>query len=745
MKKYWLLLFNIFVFTGAYNPVEDAPSGLMIEFIREPEKVKILDLRPEFSWIVPQDALTQTSYQILVASTRENLEKNYGDIWDSGRIMSSISSEIEYGGDELTPDKSYSWKVRIWNSKQKPTKFSTIQSFTTGKQTGYTTTGNKFQSRLILPEKLVKIADGHYFADFGKDAFGTLVVELSAPTYDDTLIVHLGEKIISQNKIDRNPGGSLRYKRVLLPVKPGTKIHTLNIPVDPRNTGASAIHLPDSFGVITPFRYVEIENCHFGLKASDIRQKTFHHFFDDGMSSFTSSDSLLNKIWEICKYTIKATSFTGIYIDGDRERIPYEADAYINQLGHYYTDREYSMARRTNEYFINHPTWPTEWILQTVPMFYNDLMYTGNMESLKRYYEELKHKTLTSLSRKDGLISSKNLTDEIMQNLGFSNAKERLRDIVDWPPSQKDTGWKLAAPEGERDGYEMVEINTVVNAFYFHGLNLMSDIAGKLGKTVDSVFYNKEALRVKKTINEKLLSTKTGLYIDGESSQHFSLHANMIALAFDLVPEENRKTVINFIKSRGMACSVYGAQYLLEGLYNAGEADYAFSLLTATDDRSWWNMIKAGSTMTMEAWDLKYKPNSDWNHAWGAAPANIIPRYMWGIYPAQPGYAKAIIKPQLNSLKYSKISVPTIQGSIEAEFRETDNLKEYSINIPSNMKCDFIIADPKISSVYLNNKKTESAKIIKLKPGINKIKLKLNETILLPYSTDSYESGRLSI
>jgi len=58
----------------------------------------------------------------------------------------------------------------------------------------------------------------------------------------------------------------------------------------------------------------------------------------------------------MCKYTMKATSFTGIYIDGDRERIPYEADAYINQLGHYYTDREYSMGRVSSEYFIKHPT-----------------------------------------------------------------------------------------------------------------------------------------------------------------------------------------------------------------------------------------------------------------------------------------------------------------------------------------------------------------------------------------------------
>ena len=270
-------------------------------------------------------------------------------------------------------------------------------------------------------------------------------------------------------------------------------------------------------------------------------------------------------------FTGKA-AFAGIYVDGDRERIPYEADAYINQLGHYYTDREYSLARVTNEYFIHHPTWPTEWILHTVPLFYNDMMFTGNIESVSHFYEELKHKTLISLAKSDGLISSAGVTDEIMKSLGFSDTKEQLRDIVDWPPSQKDTGWKLATPEGERDGYEMVEVNTVVNAFHYQNLVLMAEIASHLGKDIDAVLYKSRAEHVKKSINEKLFDKSKGIYVDGEGSDHSSLHANMIPLAFNLVPPDYLNTVIGFIKSRGMACSVYGAQYLLEGLYKAGEA-----------------------------------------------------------------------------------------------------------------------------------------------------------------------------
>ncbi len=730
MKIYGSIYLALFILQAGITHGQNAPTGLMTEFIREPAGVPVLDLNPEFSWIVPSGAKYQEGYQILVASSEEKLAKNTGDVWDSKKIQSSRSNEIEFGGKSLSASSTFYWKVRIWNEKDKPSKYSEIQSFTTGNPAGYTTTRNRFMTPLIEPATFIKTDESEYFADFGRDAFGTLVLNIT-PEREQVLRIRLGEKTGGTNKIDSNPGGSLRYQEVSLAVKPGTTVYTLDLPADSRNTGPAAIHLPDSVGVVTPFRYCVIEDCPLKIGPASVRQKALWYYFDDHKSYFTSTDTVLNSVWDMCKYSMKATSFTGIYVDGDRERIPYEADAYINQLGHYYTDREYSLARLTNEYFIKHPTWPTEWILQTVPMFYNDLLFTGNSESARHYYEELKHKTLTSLAREDGLISSKNCTDEIMRNIGFSDAKERLRDIVDWPPSQQDTGWKLATPEGERDGYEMVDVNTVVNAFYYHGLDLMSKIAAYLGEDTDSQYYSNLATMVKKTINEKLLDKTTGIYIDGESSTHSSLHANMMTLAFGLVPAENMEKVISFIKSRGMACSVYGAQYLMEGLFNAGEADYALSLLTATNDRSWWNMIRSGSTITMEAWDMKYKPNSDWNHAWGAAPANIIPGYMWGIRPLEPGWAKALIRPQPGDLKNSTVSVPTIRGNIIAGYVVNGNSKKFTIIIPANIESDFVITGysrDKMNgkpAVHLNGKLMEAAPdTIRLKPGKNIVVIK---------------------
>jgi hypothetical protein len=566
------------------------------------------------------------------------------------------------------------------------------------------------------------LSSGHYFIDFGKDAFGTLELAYRA-TSPETLTIHLGEKL-KQGRIDSQPGATIRYQKVDLAVTPEQVHYVLQLFADKRNTNEHAIPVPDSAGVIMPFRYAEIENAKQKITAEDVKQRAIFHYFEDDQSLFNSSDNVLNAVWNLSKYSIKATSAFGVYVDGDRERIPYEADAYINQLSHYGVDAEYAMAKQTIEYFMGHPTWPTEWLLHTALMMYQDYYYTGDTELIAAYYEKLKYKTLIDLSRSDGLISTHSplVTDKYMQKLGFQNPSKRLKDIVDWPPSQKDTKWKLATAAGERDNYDMVPVNTVVNSFFYQNMVIMSELAKVLDKPEDAKQFSDMANKVKESINQKLFDRTKGIYIDGEGSTHASLHANMLPLAFDLVPDEHIPNVVKFIKSRGMACSVYGAQYLLEGLYKARAGQYGLDLLRATDDRSWYNMIKVGSTITMEAWDVKYKPNSDWNHAWGAAPANIVGRYLWGIQPKTPGFRNIVIRPQMADLAFSEIEVPTLLGKITARYQhDSSGTKRFEIDIPGNSTAEFVFDNANKQVITVNGEKIHELQSVTLHSGLNEI------------------------
>lgn len=711
------------------DPYSGVPSGLTIETIRDPRYTEIIDPKPEFGWVVPREAVVQKGYQILVASDKKSIDNNNGDVWDSGNVRSSQSANVELTGSSLKPNSTYYWKVRIFDQDNRLTEYSTPQKFKTGSFGEALTSANYFQIEKITPVEFRENSDGSYFADFGKAAFGTLAIEYHAAE-KGTLTIRLGEKL-QNGKIDRNPGGSIRYQETQLDVRPGKSNYQIKLTPDERNTNERAVALPDSFPVIMPFRYAEIEGAG-KIQAENIIQVAYFNYFDEGTSAFSSSNEILNQIWELCKYSIKATSFAGLYIDGERERIPYEADAYLNQLSHYGVDNEYAIARRTIEYFMKHPTWPTEWQLHVALLFYQDYMYTGNTELIEKYYEELKHKTLMALEYQDGLIStsSPKLNGEFMAKLGFADTTQRLRDIVDWPPAQEDTGWKLPEdwPQGERDGFVFTPLNTVINSLFYQNMKIMAEFARLLNKPGDELDFKYRAVKAKKSINEKMFNKEGGYYTDGVGTHHGSVHANMLPLAFDIVPEAWEKSVVEYIKTRGMGCSVYGAQFLMEALYNAGADDYALELMTATHDRSWYNMITSGSTITMEAWDMRYKPNSDWNHAWGAAPANIIPRQLWGIQPKVAGFKMVHIHPQMGRLNNSSVKVPTPLGIIKADYIKINNrFTKYSVELPANMAGEFKVDLTENAVVTCNGEKVDlSFETIRIGPGINVIEIRIN-------------------
>jgi len=702
------------------------PADLVVEWIRNPKDVKIIDPKPEYGWVVPAGAVSQSAYQLLVASSEENINNNIGDIWDSRQVRSYQSSEIEHGGTALESGMTYFWQVRIWDQDNRLSSYSKPQSFTMGVMHKTITSANSFNVERIAPVNFEK-RDGLYFMDFGKAAFATIDFTYNAKT-PHTLTFHIGEQLEGKN-INRKPfeKSHIRYQEIEVPVTPGKTQYQLPVKADKRNTlPGKALPLPEGFPVLMPFRYAEVEGAQEEITADNFKQLAHFSYWEEDASSFKSSDDILNQVWDLCKYSIKATTFNGLYVDGDRERIPYEADAYLNQLSHYTTDREYAIARQTIEYFMEHPTWPTEWQQHVALMFHADYMYTGNTELIEKYYEQLKYKTLYELANDDGLITSTKMTPELMANLGFpKKMKETFRDIVDWPSA----GWGGdPINKGERDAYVFKDYNTVVNAFYYQNMKIMAEFARVLGKTDEALEFDIRALKAKKAVNAQMFDKERGVYIDGIGTDHAALHANMLPLAFNMVPEEHLASVIEHVKSRGMACSVYGSQYLMDGLYNAGAEDYALSLLTDTSDRSWYNMIRIGSTITLEAWDLKYKNNLDWNHAWGAVPANAIPRGLWGVKPKTPGFGVATIQPQMSKLKSSSIEVPTIRGVIKANYTfNGPRLQTYEIEIPANMVAEFSLNDLDGKDLIHNGKKAPSAfESIRLSPGKHTIQLKIN-------------------
>jgi alpha-L-rhamnosidase len=509
----------------------------------------------------------------------------------------------------------------------------------------------------IAPVAVVEKEPGHLFIDFGQDSFAGLELTVPNPEPGQKLTVLLGEALSDPQTINPNSGKVVRFQSSEVVLEAGKE--TYRVPLGPKDDR----RMSKEIGPVMPFRYVEIEGAPPGFDKDNIRQLAAHYSFDDNAAQFDSSDPKLNAVWKLCHHTIKATSYGGIFVDGDRERLPYEADSYIDQLGWYNSTTDVTLPRYSWQYLIGNPTWPTEWIIFNVLLAWNDYQYTGDTAGLNKFYTDLQAKTLIGLERPDGLISTvPNIPPEVARAI---HARGALHDIVDWPPN-------------ERQGYEMKPINTVVNAFHALALQRMAQIARVLNHADDATRFDTAAAQTIKSINEKLFDPATGLYVDGEGSRHSSTQANFFPLDFGLVPPERQEKVGTYVAGCGMKTSVYGAQFMLEALFDHGQADRALVLMTADGGRSWTHMLDMGATMTWEAWDSKYKSNLDWNHAWGAAPANLIPRKLMGIEPLDPGFAKVLVQPPPTSLKWAEMRVPTVRGSL---FVRVENEPSYRLEV----------------------------------------------------------------
>jgi len=107
-------------------------KNLRCEYMENPLGIDISN--PRFSWIIESSkrAKFQTGYRILVASSLKKLEEDNGDMWDSGKVESDNSVNIEYQGSSLKSGKKYFWKVLAWDEDSEQSQWSQVSTFQMG-------------------------------------------------------------------------------------------------------------------------------------------------------------------------------------------------------------------------------------------------------------------------------------------------------------------------------------------------------------------------------------------------------------------------------------------------------------------------------------------------------------------------------------------------------------------------------------------------------------------------------------
>ena len=120
------------------------------------------------------------------------------------------------------------------------------------------------------------------------------------------------------------------------------------------------------------------------------------------------------------------------------------------------------------------------------------ILYSGDTDCLKEWYEPLKKILHPEMEDTDGLL----------------RATDNVKDIIDWP-------------EVERDNYEMGKVNFVPNAFFYGALLTMAQLG-------NDEFFRKKAENVRSVLRRTMM--KNGMFTDHPDSNHTSLHTAMYAI-----------------------------------------------------------------------------------------------------------------------------------------------------------------------------------------------------------------------
>lgn len=109
-------------------------SDLKCEYLTDPLGVDTN--KPRFSWKLSDSNFTrgqkQTAYRVLVSSSLTNLNSDNGDLWDSGKMTSEQSVNIDYNGITLTSGKDCYWKAQVWDKDNYLSNWSVPARFSVG-------------------------------------------------------------------------------------------------------------------------------------------------------------------------------------------------------------------------------------------------------------------------------------------------------------------------------------------------------------------------------------------------------------------------------------------------------------------------------------------------------------------------------------------------------------------------------------------------------------------------------------
>lgn len=428
---------------------------------------------------------------------------------------------------------------------------------------------------------------------------------------------------------------------------------------------------------------------------------------------FFSSDSLLNKMHEVSKWTI-VDNVHGIPEDcPHREKCGWLGDAHAFAEYALYNYDMYDFYKKymvdigtqmrptkghnsPNSYF-QVPTMiapgkrtstyaKIDWGVATMYLPWYNYLYYGDTTIIKAHYHQMKDLTNFYLNFKG--------ENGIMQD-----------GMGDWCPPLWDRRKNPAA----------MECDPIIsaNAYFYDVMGIMQKFAGMNNDSTFAIQMKTAKEALKKAFNEVFLKSIPGT----EHKWYLSQTATVQALQFGLVPNEEIQNVVNGlvydvveIKNGHHSTGIHGNRYIYTVLAANGAADLAYQILTTPDFPSQAYVMSSGFTTWPERqfeWEKMEGPTNSLNHPMHSGFAAYFYESLGGIKSStsKGGYKSFYVSPKFPSqLKSIEVSVPTPYGAIANQWINHSGKVTMELKVPFNTRAilPFEHIDPK--TIMINEK-----------------------------------------
>ena len=394
-------------------------------------------------------------------------------------------------------------------------------------------------------------------------------------------------------------------------------------------------------------------------------------------STFTSSDSSLNKILEVGWRTARLDAYETYTDCPYYEQLQYVGDTRIQALVSLYNSGDDRLMRNsidqianstlaeglTESRFPHHlhqeiPTFSLIWIsmLHDYYMYHGDSSFVKNMLRIERQVLSFFH----TLQQPDGSVY---------------NAP--YWEFTDWVESP---GWNSGVGPIDSNGNSALLDLQLLMAY-----EAAYDLEKNIGMSDYVNMYAAEISELKQMIKEKYWDADKKLFADTKDKKYYSQHANALSIITNAVDENTAREIGNkLLQDTSLAkASVYFRYYLYQALNKAGFGNDYLNWLGI-----WRQNLAMGLTTWAEIDDIN-RARSDC-HAWGSSPNIELYRIVLGIDSDAPGFGSVKIEPHLGTLENASGTIPHPNGNIKASYVLQGAKWNIDIILPQKLAGKFI-------------------------------------------------------